>query len=54
MNYCESCETCSHCAKSGCLPITMEEPRRLSFRGKVWIASAVLCGLIYGAAYRWL
>jgi hypothetical protein len=24
MNLCEACETCSHCSKHGCIPISSE------------------------------
>ena len=27
MNFCDACETCSHCLKHGCIPITDEGPQ---------------------------
>lgn len=27
MNYCDQCETCAHCSKAGCIPLTASAPQ---------------------------
>lgn len=44
MNYCDSCETCAHCSKNGCIPVqdTTESTKGLFTSRAFWIAALVM------------